>query len=217
MAKLTDWLLDLIYPTRCVICRRRIRPGRPRLCADCQERVPLAERTKLPYIADCVSACRYEKETAEAVRRFKFGGCQAYAHAFGELVAERIYEDLWGEFDVLSWVPLAADRRRRRGYDQSKLIAQKAAARLCLPLVCTLKKRRRVAKQSMTRSASARRANILGAYTVPKPALVAGRRILLIDDIVTTGATLSECAKTLKTAGAAEVFCAVLAKTPKKS
>ncbi len=217
MRKLLDWFLDLLYPTRCVICRCRLSPGRPRLCAACQESIPHAVTTKIPYTTRCVSACLYSDRTAEAIRRFKFSGAQAYAHAFGELVAERIYEDLWGEYDVLSWVPLAADRKRRRGYDQSKLIARQAAKRLCQPLVCTLKKRRRVSKQSRTKSAAERRANILGAYSVPDPSLVAGKRVLLIDDILTTGATVSECAKVLKMAGAESVCCATLAKTPPRS
>lgn len=171
---------------------------------------------RMAYISDCVSACRYEGETAEAIRRFKFEGCQAYAHAFSELVAARIYEELWGQYDVLSWVPLAADRRRARGYDQTKLIAEKAAKRLRQPLVSTLKKKNGVSQQSKTESASVRRANILGAYSVPKPERIAGKRVLLIDDIVTSGATLSECAKTLRFAGAEDVLCATLAKTPKK-
>jgi len=216
MSKFIDYLLDLLYPTRCIICRRLIPPGRPRLCPQCQERIPKATHTNIRHVKDCVAACIYEGETADAIRRYKFGGCQAYAPAFGELVAERIYEDLWGEFDLLSWVPLAPDRKRERGYDQAELIARSAAKRLRTPLVRTLKKRRHVARQSGTSSADERRANIAGAYAASDPVLIAGKRILLIDDIVTTGSTLSECAETLLLAGASEIYCAALAKTQKK-
>ena len=89
---------------------------------------------KIPGVTVCVSACRYEKELAEAIRRYKFNGRQAYAAAFGELVAERIYEDLRDEYDMISWVPLAKDRRRKRGFDQSRLIAAAAAWDLVLRL-----------------------------------------------------------------------------------
>lgn len=214
MSGFFDRLLDLLYPTRCIVCRTPLSPGRPRLCPACMGRVPAASRTSVPYISECVSACLYENETAEAIRRFKFGGCQAYAHAFSELVAARIYEELWGKYDVLSWVPLSADRKRSRGYDQTQLIASKTAKRLRQPLVSTLKKKKGVSQQSKAKGIPARRANILGAYSAPDPSLVAGKRVLLIDDIVTSGATLAECAKTLRFAGAEDVLCATLAKTP---
>ena len=214
MSRTIDLFLDLLYPTRCIVCRRSISPGRPRFCPSCAERVSGSVHMRTAYVSDCVCACSYEGELAEAIRRYKFEGCQAYAYAFSELVAERIYEELWGSFDVMTWAPLAADRMRERGYDQTKLIAEKTAKRLCVPLVPTLKKKNGVKKQSMTKSAAERRLNISGAYSVPKPAPVAGKRILLIDDIVTSGSTISECAKTLRHAGAERVVCAALAKTP---
>ena len=79
-------------------------------------------------------------------------------------------------------------------------------------MVCTLKKLRHTAAQSQTGSAEKRRANISGAYRVPDPAQVADKRVLLIDDIVTTGSTLSECARTLGLAGAEQVVCATVAR-----
>ena len=217
MDKLIDWGLDLLYPSRCIVCRERLTPGKPRLCRKCREHVPFAESVSIPGVSSCVSACRYEGRMADAVRRFKFNGRQAYASAFGELVAERIYEDLRDDYDILSWVPLAADRMRSRGYDQARLIAGAAAKDLRQSLVPTLRKQRGVSRQSGTKSADARKANILGAYSVPHPEAILNKRILLIDDIVTTGATLSECAKTLRIAGAGSVCCAVLSRTPEHS
>ena len=213
MGKLIDWFLDLLYPTKCIVCRRRMQPGIPTICPVCRETLPFADnvRTRGKYIDGCVSAVHYEGNVREAILRFKFGDAQIYHIAFGELVAERIYEDLFGEFDILSWVPLAPDRKKERGYDQVELIARNVSERLRLPLVPLLKKRRGVSAQSLTSSPAERRVNIAGAYRVIRPELVKGQRILLIDDVVTTGATLSECAKTLREAGAAKVFCATLA------
>lgn len=213
MHKLIDWFLDLLYPTRCIVCRRRMPPGIPTICPVCRETLPFADgvHKKGDFFSECVSAVRYEGRMRDAILRYKFGGAQIYHISFGELVAERIYEDLQGEYDLLSWVPLAPDRRRERGYDQVELIARNVSERLLIPLVPTLKKRRGVSAQSLTGSPAERRANIAGAYRVRDAAAVQGKRILLIDDVVTSGSTLSECAKTLLSAGAEKVVCATLA------
>ncbi len=217
MNKLSDAVLDLIYPTRCVFCHRFIAPpGRPRICPACQKKLPRTEdgrRRKGDYFSECVSALYYEGDVREAIHRYKFGGVQAYAPVFGELVASLIYEQIQSEYDILSWVPLDRGRRRSRGYDQAELIARNAAKRLRRELTPVLIKRRGVRPQSRTGAPEQRRANIAGAYRAADPAAVAGKRILLIDDIVTTGATLSECARTLLLAGAEDVRCATLAST----
>ncbi len=217
MSRAADYLLDLVYPTRCVFCHSFIAPpGRPRICSACQDKLPRTEdgcRRKGDFFSECVSALYYEGDVREAIHRYKFGGVQAYAPVFGELVASLIYEQLEGEYDFISWVPLDRSRRHSRGYDQSELIARNAADRLKRELSATLVKRRGVQPQSRTGEPEKRRANIAGAYRAKDPAAVAGKRILLIDDIVTTGATLSECAKTLLLAGAEDVRCATLAST----
>lgn len=214
--KLWDILLDLLYPTRCIFCHKFLSPGRPRICPVCEERLPYTEnggRRRGDFFAECVSALYYENDVREAVHRFKFHGVQAYADVFGELTASCIYENLTGEYDILSWVPLDPRRRRKRGYDQTELIARAVGKRLCRKPEPVLRKRRGVHPQSETGAPEARKANIAGAYRVIDRAQVAGKRILLIDDIVTTGSTLSECAKTLLLAGAEEVRCATLAST----
>lgn len=211
--KIIDYFLDLLYPTKCILCRREMPPGIPTICPECQETMPSAKgfRRKGDFFSDCVSALRYEGDVRLAVQRYKFQDAQIYHIAFGELLAERIYEDLDGRFDMLSYVPLARDRKRDRGYDQVELIAKNAAKRLGLPLVPLLKKRKGVGAQSLTSSPEERRANIAGAYRVIDPAAVSGKRILIIDDVITTGSTLSECAKMLMLSGAEEVICATLA------
>ncbi len=213
MTKPTDWILDLFFPTRCILCREPMPPGRPGFCPVCRETLPAngVGHIKGDFFSGCVAALRYDGPVRDAILRYKFGGVQAYAHAFGELVAERIYSEYFGKYDLLTWAPLSPDRLRRRGYDQAGLLAQNAAARLRQTAVPTLRKRRGVGPQSLTNDREKRRANIAGAYTVIDPAAVRGRRVLLIDDIVTTGSTLSECAKMLLLADAEDVMCAALA------
>ncbi|MCD7749374.1 MAG: ComF family protein [Oscillospiraceae bacterium] len=166
-----------------------------------------------PFFSQCVSALYYEGPVRSGILRYKFSGVRAYAAAFGEQVAACIYECVETDYDILTWVPLDPGRRRKRGYDQTELIAREAARRLCRELTPTLKKRRGIQPQSQSGSPERRKANIAGAYTALDPSAIAGKRILLIDDIVTTGSTLSECAKTLLLAGAEEVVCATLAST----
>jgi ComF family protein len=115
------------------------------------------------------------------------------------------------DFDLLTWIPISAQRLRKRGYDQVELLAQKVARELNRPLVPTLKKIRHNQPQSGIVGAAERRANVLGAYSILDGADVAGKRILLLDDILTTGATASECSRVLLTAGAAEVQFAAVA------
>ena len=131
----------------------------------------------------------------------------------GELVAAVIYEQLEGEYDILSWIPLDRNRRRSRGYDQAELLARDVGRRLQRDVTPVVRKKLGIRPQSQTGEPEKRKANIAGAYKVLDPAQIAGKRILLIDDIVTTGSTLSECAKTLLLAGAEDVRCATLAST----
>ena len=186
------------------------------MCNACQMRIPLTEnggRRRGDFFSECISAFYYEDDVQEAIHRYKFDGVQAYARVFGEYLASCIYENLEGEYDILSWVPLHWKRRRGRGYDQAELLARAAGKRLCREPVCVLRKRLDVKPQSLTGEPEKRKANIAGAYQVIDPALISEKRILLIDDIVTTGSTLSECAKTLLLAGAEDVRCATLATT----
>lgn len=185
------------------------------MCAECERNLPYtppSERAGTDFVAACVAPLKYEGPVREALHRYKFQGVTAYAGVFGRLVAGCIAERLRGEYDLISWVPLSSQRLRERGYDQAMLIAMAAALELGDVAVETLRKRKDVAPQSATGSIEKRRANISGAYEVIDPELVEGRRILLIDDIVTTGATVSECARTLGLAGAESVVCAALAR-----
>ena len=109
-------------------------------------------------------------------------------------------------------MPLSDKRLRERGYDQAFLLASAAALELGDVAVETLRKGRNTQAQSGLDDDAARRANVLGAYTIVDSELVEGKRVLLIDDVITTGSTISECARVLRSAGAADVVCATLAR-----
>ena len=208
-------LLDILFPGRCPFCRRFSKNGD--ICPACRKELPYVTGKdaciSLRGAGRCAAALYYEGSVREAVLRYKFGGRRGSSAAFGELVAQCAAEHFAGEFDTVTWVPVSRKRLRKRGYDQSQLIAEAASCLWDTRAVPLLKKVRDTPAQSK-KDAAARRANVLGAFAPQNEESIAGRKILLIDDVRTTGATLSECAGVLQRAGAAEVVCAVLA-TPR--
>jgi ComF family protein len=126
-------------------------------------------------------------------------------------MSQCVDDHLIGGFDLVAWPPLSRWRLYRRGYDQARLLAEGLARVRNIPCQPLLKKIRHTSPQSLLKTESERRANVLGAYELCADMQVAGKRILLVDDVMTTGATLSECARVLLTAGAAEVVCVTLA------
>ena len=143
--------------------------------------------------------------------RFKFGKKRNYALSYGRALAMHLQQKGFDGYEALSYIPVAPLRKYFRSYDQVELIAESVAKELGVPLVPTLRKIRNTPPQSGFKDVSQRRANVLGAYTVKDADLVRGKRILLLDDVITTGATASECARVLLTAGAKEIYCAAMA------
>ena len=205
-------LLELIYPRKCVFCMRLLAREETDLCTQCRTRLPYCagKQRSIPYSAGSAAVFYYEGDVREAVLRYKFGGQMQYAHAFGRLVAMQVREHL-PEFDLICHVPVSRARRRERGYDQAECLAGAVGAELGMRPRRILIKKRNNAAQSGIPTPDQRRANVLGVYEVRDHAAVQGKKILLIDDVTTTGATLSECCRTLLDAGAAQIFCAVLA------
>lgn len=210
-------VLDLFFPPRCVFCSGVLPSGKQTLCGTCPEKLPKPEGQAVfqtgDFYSDCISPLYYEGPVQESIHRFKFEGKQFYHHTYGPMVAACIAAHYTGRFDVLSWVPVSKKRLRKRGYDQAKLLAVSTAKALEITPTATLTKTKDAAAQSSLGGKDQRRANISGAYQCLDPAIVAGKRVLLIDDVVTTGATLSESARCLLMAGAEEVLCATLART----
>ena len=209
-------LLDLLFPPKCVFCGKVLDSGEDGLCARCQRDLPWladgeAELTG-EFFSLCAAPLRYQDKVRDSIRRYKFNGRRGYHKLYGKLVAQCVHDHLAGRYDLITWVPLSSQRKKERGYDQAFLLASAAALELGEVAVETLREERHTAAQSGLTEAAQRRANVLGAYTPVDPELVAGKRVLLIDDVVTTGSTLSECARTLRTMGAKDVVCAALAR-----
>lgn len=220
MAKhLISGLLDLLFPPRCVFCRHLLKRGEEGLCSDCQIQLPwcLGENAcqSGEFFSQCASPLWYQGLVRDSFHRYKFREATGYSKVYGRLMAQCIQDHFQGRYDLITWVPLSAASLKKRGYDQAMLLAMATALELGDVAAETLVKVRSTDAQSGMRDDGARRANVLNAYRAVDPELVASRRILLIDDVITTGATISECARTLRTAGAAEVVCCTLARARK--
>ncbi|MEK7679764.1 MAG: ComF family protein [Deltaproteobacteria bacterium] len=157
------------------------------------------------------SAYRYDSILLDAVHGLKYSGTTILAKGLGDLLARAITARLPGRFDLIAPVPLHPKRLKDRGFNQSLLIARRISKLLGTPLDCFNLVRVMETEPQVNLRAKERKNNVRGAFAIKNSAVFKGRRVLLVDDVYTTGATLCECSKALKKAGA-EVFAATLAR-----
>jgi ComF family protein len=213
-------LVDVLFPPRCPacgrdgwplcrdctsgvgvitppICRRCGRPTEVPLerCRDCPP--PVIERVRAPFL--------YEGPVSRAIKAMKFSGWHTLARYLGDAMAAVVD----GPADAVTWVPLSRRRRARRGFDQAELLARAVGRKMGLPPVGTLRRVRDTRAQARLTAAD-RRSALRGAFGVvraPPP------RVLLVDDVLTTGSTAASCAEALKGAGAVSVALLVAARS----
>lgn len=208
--RLTGNLMNIFFPRKCPFCGAVT--GKELLCATCRSTLPYC--SELRHGADlgcCTAPLYYEGHVRNAILSFKFHGELGGLDCFGRMLAETAAERYSGAFDAVTWVPVSQKRLRRRGFDQSRYLAGSMCVDWHVMPLETLRKTVDNPPQSGLDDAAARRANVLDVYEAVSPERFAGKRLLLIDDVCTTGATLGSCARVLKAAGAAEVICLTLA------
>ena len=228
-------LLQLLLPAVCLFCQQRLPDGYPadRFCPDCLASLapPTAARCSCCGVAfrgpsptphHCEACLRQPPPFArvhvlgahqgllrEAVHRFKYREGLLLARPLGQLLAETVQNAWDGNApDLLLPVPLHPDRLRRRGYNQALQLARQVGRQCGIPLAPAGLRRVRETTAQQGLAARQRHTNLRNAFEVTVP--VAGRRLLLIDDVMTTGATARECAGVLRQAGAVSVEVAVL-------
>jgi ComF family protein len=222
----------------CQECLDSIRPIAGGVCATCGERLfsPYAVagtageprcgfcRRIEPAFARAVAYGSYESGLRELIHLLKFGGVRPAANVLGRMLAEAIAA-LEPEFPADSVaivpVPLHRTKLRQRGFNQAELIARAAMkinpVRDRLRLCGGVLERTRETTSQIGLTSHQRRANLRGAFGVAQRELVKGREVLVVDDVYTTGATVSECARVLRRAGATKVWVATVARTLKIS
>lgn len=211
--KLLKLLAQLLFPSKCILCGKVLGEDELDLCRTCRVDAPEYPqgKLKLQFIDSFAAVWYYDNDVRKSLIRYKFYRARHYALGYGRLLAMKVAEKNPDGFDLITWVPISFLRKLKRGYDQDEVLARAVASELGMEHVGLLKKIRHTKPQSRIKGAEKRRANVLGAYRCLDEEAVKGKRILLIDDILTTGATASECARILLTAGAEEVHCATVA------
>lgn len=209
MDKAQRGLLDFFFPRRCPFCGRVA--GRALLCPKCETDLPRCDRVRTGAFGECAAPLYYEGSVRDAILAFKFKGRIEHLNCFGALMAEKAAEVYADRFDAVTWVPVSKKRLKKRGFDQARMLCASLCVDWHIDPQETLRKTGDNPPQSGIDDPAARRANVLDMYEPVSPENIAGKRFLLIDDIVTTGATLAECVRVLKAAGAADVLCLTLA------
>lgn len=229
---------DFVYPRVCAACRTRLEPAAPGavLCPACRDSIVMSRppfchvcgrtrelhgasqaactfcRGRTFYFDRAFAPCAYEGTLKELIKKFKYGNREYLAGPMAGLLIQ-CARDRAIPLDTLEAVipvPLHAVRLRERGYNQSRILAAHVAQAFGKPLIEPLRRRNNTATQTGL-TPERRMHNVRGAFIATKPELVREKNVLLIDDVFTTGATVSEAAGALKSAGAQKIFVLTLA------
>jgi ComF family protein len=224
--RLAGVALDQLYPPQCALCEKH----GPFLCDACRAALPRAEgpRCDVCWLPSGVSPCatcaafppaltslrsvfRYEGKVRELVHAFKFGRMSVLGRPLAAQLAG-CYRLHSPDADVIVPVPLSTSRKRDRGFNQAELMAREVARDAGVPWMAALERRGHSRSQASSSSAEQRRLNVEGVFRTATGVDVSGLRVLLIDDVATTGSTLNACAALLLAAGAGEVSGLTLAR-----
>ena len=193
-------VLDLVFPPKCPFCQKILEDPRAPVCPVCQPGLPWLEgkaaERRVDFADRCFSPLAYRDAVPGAVHRYKFSRVRALGKPFALLMAQCLEERLPQGAGLICWAPLSRKRLRERGFDQAELLAREVGRLLSIPAGPVLEKVRNTAR---------------GAYALLSGADLTGRRVVLVDDVVTSGSTLSECAALLRQGGAEGVYCLTLA------
>lgn len=211
----------------CHTCHARYFADQPKRCSCCAQQLPDNSSTTIlcgtclkrpPAFDHVITATDYIAPVDQLVQSFKFGGNLALAPLFAQLLTDAIQQHPGNDASqpsLMTAVPLAQGRLATRGFNQALEIAKPLSRQLGIPLMPQLVIRVRETAPQTTTPLSSRSKNIRGAFAINETtrAIIADQHIALVDDVLTTGATMGEIARLLKQAGAARISCFVLTRT----
>lgn len=229
-------LISIIYPNKCIFCKQILYDeiiendfvckncGRvlPTIPSDIREICIRNEETGkhiTGYSFDkCISYFYYQDIIKRVITDFKFNGKRSYARPLATYMSEMIQE-LSNEIhlDIITYVPMHKLSKRKRGYDQAQLLATELSKLINIPVRDDILFKKSRNKNQHTLKLSFRSENVKGVYSIGSKDFILGKNILLVDDIVTSGYTISECSKIMKENGAGKIYCVSLAATDSRN
>lgn len=219
MLKFVDKIISIIYPKRCPFCDKIIKTSLD-ICDDCKSNVMPIFIKRSIFLSGkeipCISPFKYTGDVAESIKRFKFRGRKEYSTCLAKFMLETFnlyYRN--NTIDFVTSVPLHSKRKRERGYNQAEVLVRILGYELNLTYKEALKKDK-INLQQHNLSYEEREDNVKGVYSAKNKDIIKGSKILICDDVITTGNTLKECCRVLYENGADEVLCITLASTKLK-
>lgn len=215
---------DFVYPPLCFVCEKRLDDGAERVCGSCWSSftplrddhavvLELRDRFKNGAVSDFLSCYLFEKQGSlqDVLHLLKYGGVKTMGLMLGKEIGQRVLRrDGFAEADFLVPVPLHKLKQRERGYNQSEIICRGISDVTGIPLNAKLVLRARYTESQTQLNLQQRRDNVEGAFTIPPKQFpyLETKKIILVDDVITTGSTLNACAEELVKAGAKSVLAA---------
>lgn len=222
------FVLDIFFPKKCINCRKY----GEELCFECAKEIEMVVTSVCPLcgkisksgkicavcknkskfvLKGIISAAVYDSgPTKEIIHHLKYSGMTRLSDILAELIVIRLRKEKFSTDTVVVPVPLHESRFTERGFNQSELIGKYVANKIGLPGGNAIERSKNRKPQAELKR-SQRLSNLSGCFEVVDPGFIAGKTVLLIDDVATTGATLNECAKVLRSSGAKEVWGVVVA------
>ena len=227
-------VLDFVYPPVCLVCKEVIREeflpeSKALVCSCCWNNLEIEEKPfcpeckvelKISQLHDCSAYLNkvyalgvFDENFQALIHHFKYKGKISLGKRLGYRLAEELKGQNLSDFTYLIPVPLHKVRKRERGFNQSEILGEALAQKLNLRLPQNILIRIKNTKDQTKLSIEERKENVAGAFQVQdKQKILHGKKIILVDDVITTGATLNECARVLKQAGAKEILAVTIAK-----
>jgi ComF family protein len=216
-----DFILDMVYPPRCVFCDDVIPIGKPKwFCERCLPKI-ISSYSSVKKIgepdAECYCVFTYDDIIGTAIKRGKYGGRPDYFRGFAKLMAEFYEKNIKSEVDFIAPVPLHKKREAARGFNQAVILSKELSKLIGITCATDLLKRvKYTVPQSSLPNSEQREENVKNAFCFNKKYEIISKKIMLADDIYTTGNTIKACSKILKENGASEVwgFCIATPRGP---
>lgn len=229
--KTVNEIIEVLFPSeiKCILCNKEIIPNRYGLCENCsydnnvnfcvrcgRHKVGIGDycgecSDQTLYFDEARSSVVYDDKAKHSIWQLKYGDARYLSHALGEFMLDTLLNTDW-QYDCFTFVPIHAKRLKRRGYNQSELLAAELSDKTTVPCIKLLDKIKATPNQARL-SRDERMVNLKDAFVSVAPS---PKHVVLVDDVMTTGSTVNECAKTLKRAGASVVYVLTFASVPER-